>query len=276
MLRRRASIARESAGGTNLSPLRRKVRRTSTDYEKPLGPAKLYLDDLDDLVAELRKVVEEEREKALAPYVPSNSSSEEVKRLAQEARKSVEALHTVKIRVGGAEADEVEDLRSADSKDLRTVSIYSFDPTIRIYLTRSHATASVTAKAEEATLRALVDDIVEFVNRRRIFLIWRNSYAYIATFLLALFGLQSWVYWTDENRPNIQRYVLAGIYAAVALGNIIVFPIVSRRMGGVVIIPERRGESRGLTAQTRRDLVVALVGAIVGAILATIGGVLIK
>jgi hypothetical protein len=221
-------------------------------------------------------VAEEEGEKALAPYVASDSSSEEVKRAMQKARKSGEALYSVKIRVGGAEADEVDDLRSADPKDLQTVSISSFDPSIRIYLTRNHAIASITAKADEAGLRALVDDIVEFVKCRRVFLIWRNRLTYIATSLLVLSGLSSWAYLEDESRPKTQRYVLAGIYAAVALGNIIVLPIMSRRLGGVVIIPERRGESRGLTAQTRRDLVVALVGAVVGAILATIGAVLIK
>jgi hypothetical protein len=259
-----------------LSPLRREVRRTSTDYERPLGPAKLYLDDLDDLVAELRKVVEVRRERTLESLKASDSLSEELNQSMQKVREAEESLYRVYIGVRGAEADEVDDLRSASPKDLRVVSIYSLNPRIRVYLTPSHATASVTAKADEASLRALIDDIVEFVKRRRVFLIWRTGYMYFGAFLLAWVGLQSWAYLVDESRPKTERYLLATAYGAMALVTIVLLPIMSRRQGGVVIVPERRGESRGLTAQTRRDLMVAVVGAVVGFILTAIGAALIR
>jgi hypothetical protein len=60
-----------------LSPFRREVRRTSTDYEKPLGPAKLDLDDLDDLVVALQKLIDERRRTAPSPIRAGKCSEED-------------------------------------------------------------------------------------------------------------------------------------------------------------------------------------------------------
>ena len=61
----------------------------------------------------------------------------------------------------------------------------------------------------------------------------------------------------------------------VGLILLIVGGIAQRRGGSGVIIPERRSEVRGLSQANRRDLGIALAGAIVGAVVSGIAAFIV-
>jgi hypothetical protein len=68
------------------------------------------------------------------------------------------------------------------------------------------------------------------------------------------------------------------IFAGIVIGTLFATGLeqfLFRRFGSVVVVPERRDERRGFAKVTRRDTVIALVSAAIGAVLGTAGALLV-
>jgi hypothetical protein len=296
-----------------MSPLRRSVRQDYRVYERRLGPAKLYLDDIDDIVRSLREALDEakssarkKREEELTERMKSIErlkSSERLKSLAgvenrdkldpariellsdvQKAIKEslakpderLEKLYRIEIKASDAVADDVDDLRSATRDDLDRISISTYRPDVSVALRRNGARVFTFAEEEEWQARLLVDDIANFVKRRRAFLIRPSMpviFSLVLALLAALVGILLAVTDTDVSSDLLEFGILI---IGIAPFVFVFEQLNSYLSGSVVVIPERRSERRGLSATSRRDATIAIISAAVGAILGTIGAFLVE
>jgi hypothetical protein len=290
-----------------VSPLRRNIRQRSRAYERNLGPCKLYLDDLDDIVRTVREAASQERAASVKRRVgeirselglkpdedlregleniirqgnPDNRArAKNVLDLIKESEEGLvyEPLYEVELKAGDATAEEVEDLRSATNKELRKVEISCSRPSIVIWLHSIGAQVFSIAQDPDSDVRLLVDDIADFVNGRRVIVRRpRLGVLVLATVLLItgvglLLKFPRWAF----PYPRQGDWLLLGTLWLTLLLFVAVEQVVLRRLGSVVIVPERRDEMRGFSRVSRRDLVVALTSAIVGAFLATAGALIV-
>jgi hypothetical protein len=296
-----------------MSPLRRSVRQDYRVYERRLGPAKLYLDDIDDIVRSLREALEEakssarkEQEEELTARMKSIErlkASERLKSLGraengneldpkrmemlsdvQEAIKEslakpderLEKLYRIEIKASDAVADDVDDLRSATRGDLDRISISTYRPDVSVALRRNGARVFTFAEEEEWQARLLVDDIANFVNRRRAFVV-RPSMPVIFSLVLALLAVLVGILLaaTDADIPS-DLLEFGMLIIGIAPFFYVFEQLNSYLSGSVIVIPERRSERRGLSATSRRDATIAIVSAAVGAILGTVGTFLLE
>lgn len=283
-----------------MSPLRRELRQTSYTHEESLGPAKLFLDDLDDLMKLLREASEERRREYVSELherkrsepgqretgeggnreadgitrtAKADPDSKELRGAAERAivdgRKAVDDWFArrfrVELKVGDAVADEPDDLRHAPRKDLSRVRISVMD--IQLWVTLGPHYAKISAHVyqdDNLFARKLVDDTVRLINRRRLHI--------VLTWATALYLLGGGVFFALGALSAVNGD-LAGGAPLVATGAIlaVVPQFMLRRSGSVTIVPRRYSEARGLSDQNRREVFVAIVSAAIGAILGTIG-----
>jgi hypothetical protein len=171
------------------------------------------------------------------------------------------------LQAGEAAAENPDDLIEATPRELKSVIVTTSDPALRVNLLRRAADVSTTQTSAEA--RAMVDDVHGLLRRRRS--PWPGlgrtlalPLVYAAIFLVI--GVQNAGSGKPLNWPLVA--VTAGVlalYAAWDAYNI-------GRAGAVVLIPERRGTRRGLSAQTRSSWLVALVSAFLGVVATVLVG----
>jgi hypothetical protein len=210
-----------------------------------LGPAKLYLDDIDLIHQTLRRVGEE-RCKELPPG---------------------ETLSTavVSITAGEATADVAEDLSEARPEELRKVRISLGLPLVVVQLGYP-ASASVSALASDADGLAAAQGIRDYVNSRSR---WHSRLRPIRRPGDVLILIIALVISLLLRPPNVGlQYRLQAV--AVTLTAVLVTLtglnfFASYRAGSVRVIARKQSESRGLSADTRKQLLIGLAGAIVGA-----------
>jgi hypothetical protein len=207
-----------------------------------LGPSKLYIDDI-ALICDTLREASESRAKAT----------------------DTEAAPVV-ITAGEAMADSAEDLRDATPSELRSVRIALDRPLVSVDLwARS---ADVSAQSSDVDGKALALGIRDFVKSKRS---WRGINVFVngrEVLPIAFLPIACLVY----------HVVGLGWVAAIAvticlfLAGILVSVISIYRSGSTLIIPRKQSEVRGLSAENRRQLLIGLTGAIVGALIAGIAG----
>ncbi|MDG4826776.1 hypothetical protein O7635_33415 [Asanoa sp. WMMD1127] len=232
--------------------LHRQIRRTQPGevrHSITLGPARLYLEDLEAIVETLK-----------------DFASTAVEAGATEPP----AVRHVTIQAADAVADAVEDLKEATTAELNEVKVYVNGPSaVDLSLGNSHARIEVDAGDPDA--RALASDLAVFIGSRRSYTPPLRMYPGADLFALALtcavvaggaIALLQGSRWTSTWWFAAVSVVLFNI------GNLGINYFQARRLGCVEVVPERRKEKTRLSRQVRRDLVVVLVGAVVGGTLA--------
>jgi hypothetical protein len=260
-----------------VSPLKRSLRQNPLRYEERLGPSKLYLDDIEDLLSYLREAAEETRIEAIERIVEDmrkDRPSANIDDLKQEAGKMAESKFEVEFKAGEAVAEEAEDLRDSTPKELDDVSISCSHPAVAIVLSPGWARVlGLAAASDDDRTRNVVKDVAQFLRARRTVYVGghRTRLAILTTFGLVPVAL-AFIYWRNRNDWNVASTIALTFVLVTGL-----IPIVADRWimfrisGGVRIIPERRKDARLISSQTKRDILIAVLSAVVGSILGIAG-----
>lgn len=207
-------------------------QRPERHHERSLGFLRLYLDDLD----------------VLHQYLAAKTKE-------------------VEIRAGNRVADEITDLPSANSRLLRDISFETKTPSITVTLARSKAQAE-TYRADEDG-RALLDDVANLLKDEASVsvafrLLWFRVVELLVGLALLVLSVGLLV------RGDLYLAAMAGLACAFALLDPAIMGADRFSKGGVIFTAERRDEVRRSERQRRRELVFALVGTTVGAIVSGI------
>lgn len=126
-----------------MSPLKRNIRRGRTEHTVTLGPARLYLDDLEELWTAVQSLKADK-----GGPLPDWECN-------------------LQIRAGDAQADEIEDLAKASPKELRQVVLSNFRSGNPIRVRLGRASAYVAVESDDAEAVKLADEIKHYVDQRR-------------------------------------------------------------------------------------------------------------
>lgn len=233
-----------------------------------LGPARLYLDDIEAITASLETFVKERRAAEATEAKDTISKAKE-----PDSPDDV----SIELFAADAKADSIEDLRDATPEELNHLTIFCEDPTISIDLW--HIQAEVLTDRSNPEARALADDIAAFVKCRRSWSAsWRTRTGYIV-FTLGYFGLAAAASFiiglhSYASHHSGFTYVIVGlVFVAIAVFTAGLALIGGKDVPGtVIIIPTRRSESRRLSQRARRDLIIATIAAVGGGIVIAIAG----
>lgn len=206
------------------------------EYSRRLGLLRLHLNDLDDLMRLLKGRTGE-----------------------------------VSLKAGDAIADEPADLRDADARELRAVSLITNSPAVVVNLQQSDASARTTDSADDAKL--LVDDVYGLLRVRHSPLVGFSQALRLTAVGVAVVaaGLGFFVVFAAvRNRPDVSASDTA-VGASMILTATWVFLVVwaaigLRSSGSAVIVPERRSDQRGLTRQARREWTLGIATFALGAV----------
>lgn len=229
----------------------------SVEYN--LGPSKLYLDDIRLIYQTL-----------LDSAISARSADSEDSKAGQ----------PVDIFVSGATADAPEDLRDATPKELRYVSIISINPGVGVFLgSQFKSTIRVLSPSGEGIALAIRD----FVNGKRSFRgAFNNGFIWLGVALVqlipilnALQGAKAPIH-SKAWHPFFEDCITL---EAITVGAIIAFGLLTYwcrllpahisniLKSKVYVVPHKEGEVRGLSSETRKQLLIALAGAVLGGLI---------
>ncbi|HEU5025120.1 MAG TPA: hypothetical protein VFV01_09405 [Spirillospora sp.] len=213
-------------------PLRPVTHNSPRLTQKSIGPVKVDLSDVKDVIDLLR----------------DNCQS------------------IASIKVGKYEADEVEDFIDASAQDLRDIEITATSPDIQVVLTSDGAHAW-TQDEEPSTVR-LVEQIAEMLNKgdfsRKICYPW--SLLIPLAIMLVLMGVESANLAIGDHDYKF-GYGLFGV-AVISFSFFLWFvPRTFRERGAVEFIPLWRRERRSTSMGLQRTVATNLVGVTAGAVL---------
>ena len=214
-----------------------------------LGPSKLYIDDV----------------RLIYEHLVDDSKAR--------TRESGEEAAPVVITAGKATADLPEDLSEATPKELQTVRVALDRPLVTVDLWRRGA--GVTAQSSDPRATALARGIRDNVNSKRSLLgikVFKSSadgllIALIIVVCMTIISPLSY----SMHAPHVWL-----INSGSAVG-LFMFTILGRSFflylsGTIKVVPRKQNEVRGLTSETRKQLFIALAGAIVGGLIVGLAG----
>lgn len=233
-------------------PLHRIVLPISTEYRKTLGPARLYLNDIDEISSALQSYADLDRD----AYLGS---------LAHDEKLTNSKLFQVQLWVGDVQADGVDDLKDASRRELATVSLRLGQPFVIVVLSRHGSVVRAVITERDERLQETLDAIVRSINSRHLRIVPGISalLLYLSASLLLVSSLVGSIA-NSFSGQSLSYY--AGFTVSFALGLLMLFlpMFFARKYGSVAVIAERHAEVRAATTQTRRELLAALIGAVVG------------
>jgi hypothetical protein len=213
-----------------------------------LGPAKLYIDDIEVI----HKTLLEAAEKRKPELAEGESAS-------------------VVITAGEATADVPDDLSEARVEELRRIRLTLNNPVIVVELCYP-LQSRVSAMDSDADGRAVAEGIRDYVNGRSrwysglrpVRSLWDGlmlvgGLGIVVGFLIQAQSLGSWL-----------AYLLFVFGAIVVLSSANCY--LAYRHGAIRIISRRERENRSLSVEARRQLAIAIVGAIAGALILGVAG----
>lgn len=218
--------------------LHRKIR-VGTEDEAPyfgmhFGPATVYLDTVQAIVDVLTE--HGTRDDGVAPEVF--------------------------ISLGDFRADEVDDLRDARRDELKTLRL-SVQDFAYVRLWEDLAGLSVPNTPEGKTLgRAIAARINEQRTWRDWLWVSRPIQAILATLLALALLFYLWNPSAGETDPWAVPVAAGLLFCVVAVG----WVTMRTRRFVVRVVPQRPGELRGLSRETRRALSIAVAAALIGAV----------
>lgn len=199
--------------------------REGVDLELP--NIKLYLDDLDDLVAFLDQHCEK-----------------------------------VEIHMLGGRADSADDLRDATPHELGFVTIEGTSPNIRVEL--HHHGARIVSYDPAPGVRVIAEDAGRLLAQRkrsnleRQFWLWLPGPSLVLLFL-GLYWLRPWLFIIAAVLVAFLASTVVGIYTGR------IAPLASP--SAATIVPTRRGEATRIGIDRRITLVLAIIGLVTAAAL---------
>src|SRR5258708_10782498 len=238
-----------------MSPLRRQIRSYGP-YRVTLGPAKLFLDDIQDIISAIESFIVK-RQKEEGSSLTANGKEEPSEPSA------------VVIVAGNAIADSVEDLREASKEELNHLSLVLESPHFNIDLW--HIDADITTVRDDLEARTLADDIAAFVKSKRALFrgVWLASVGLAYLIILGAGNLSVAIYQVKHHGP----YLPSLVFGIMFLGSGVLFSITAYRrsshLGTVRVVAMRRNESRRLSSRARRDIFIAVVASVLGGLLKT-------
>lgn len=238
--------------------LRREIKIETEDagpIRFRLGPARLYLNDVELIYETLL---------AAASKKAVDSSTDD-----SQDNKAASII----ITAGEARADHPCDLRDAQPEELQKVRIAMKDPAISIDLYRRYANISTVSSDSEA--KELAAAIHSFVNRhyspRAAYHFWGSAeiVLFFLSLTLATLIITAAVTLADTYALTFLAVIVAALVVILTAGGNCWF---TYRIGAVRLIPRRENEVRGLSAETRKQLMIALAGAIIGGLVVGLAG----
>lgn len=216
-----------------------------------LGPSKLYLDDIRLICKTLRK-----------------ASEADVK-----DSKEIRAAAPVVIAAGKAIAESAEDLRDAWPDELRTLKIALGRPVVSVELYRR--SAAVTAQSSDVEGRAIALGVRDYVNGKRslagvkIFKSPGDALLIMLIIVACLAIISTIIYFTNAPRPWL---IIPGSAVGLFVLATLIRSLFLYLTGTIKVVPREHSEVRGLTLEARKQLLIALAGAIVGGLIVGIAG----
>lgn len=240
-----------------MSALKREIKPQMSTHKTRLGPAKLCLDDVRDLLDAVKVFQEDstKKEKGAPAVQAANEPSEESR--------------PVTLLAGNAVAESVDDLKEATPEELGHISIVSREPRIEIDLW--HAWAEVTVDTQDVTSRAFADSVAKYIKERRVnplTLALRISDWLIAPSFLVLGVFLCFFYPERQTALSILGTLFLG--GAFAGPGFRVYWV--RKLGSVKIDPVWRNEKRRLSSQARINIAIAIGAALLGAAITSVAG----
>jgi hypothetical protein len=237
-----------------------KLEKNEKIVEYNLGPSKLYLDDI-------RLIYQRLLDSAISERSADSGDGK--------------ADPPVGIFVSGAIADAPEDLRDATPKELRRVSIISTNLGIGVFL-GSQYTSKIEVWSPSKGDR-IASAIRDFVNGKRSFrgafdnrFIWLGlASAQLILILNAPQGAKAPIH-SNAWHPFFEDCLTL---EAITAGAIIAFGLLTywcrllpahiRNIlsSKVYVVPHMEAEVRGLSSETRKQLLIALAGAVLGGLI---------
>lgn len=212
-----------------------------------LGPSKLYLDDIQLIHKTL------------------NDASEA---RAKDGEESGNAAPVV-ISAGEGTADLPEDLRAAWPEELQTVEIAVGRPVVSVELYRRAAV--VTAQSSDIEGTAVALSVRDYVNSKRslagVKIFKSSGDAFLVTLIVVacMAIISTVIYFTNVSNPWLIISVSAvGLFLLASL----IRSFFLYLTGTIKVVPRERNEVR----EVRRQLLIALAGAVAGALIAGIAG----
>lgn len=205
-----------------------------------IGPSKLYLDDL-QMIYDTLVVAAEQR-------ISDSKTGSAV---------------SIEIKAGDASADEIIDLRDARAEEVKRVRISLRDPLVTVRLLRTYA--DVSGLTTDSSSLELAAGIRDHINSRRSRIVAATSYPLMyLLFMIAAVGgdvtdiAENWTYHPTEAVVTAigATFVFLALGAVTSLG-------LAYRFGGVRVICRKENEVRSLSADTRKQLIIAVVGAVI-------------
>jgi hypothetical protein len=244
-----------------LSPLKRAIQPAAdAPFSIPLGPASFYLDDVKDI------------HDALIEFSARQASSA----VADDGKPPDSNVGLVEIRALNATADEIKDLQDATRAELNHLSLILSSPKIRIDLwSRS---AEVIAESDSPSVLSFAGGIASYVTTRKSWVaVWKMlpvglllALPIVAALTVGRAVSKSSSLYFKLNQTN----AIAGlVYCAFVIANLVLYYRQRRHI--VKVRPSWRNESRHLTGQMRRELIIALIGAVVLGLLGFWAGLLV-
>ncbi|WP_329149499.1 hypothetical protein OIU91_23255 [Streptomyces sp. NBC_01456] len=165
-------------------------------------------------------------------------------------------------------AELPEDLEDASSEELRRVRLALKKPLISVDLW--YRMADVTAQSSDAEGQAVALSIRDYVNNRRY---WRGGFCFFDNFrevLLFGAGIIAAIVLVviDHSRWPFSLTIAVMASASTWVLN----TVLAYQTGTVRVVPHRQRTARRLSAETRKQVIAGLVGAIVGAALIGVAG----
>jgi hypothetical protein len=215
-----------------VTPLDRSASEEYTYYRK-IGGLRLYLDDVEDIVALLKRAG---------------------------------AMQVVLCAGPGIAEDGAEDLRSATSKELRSVSVQSFNPDLIVNLSLLNGFVATTNR-KKAT-RAIVDDVYGLLAmQRRSFVLPATPVIAAGAFLVALILCAPYFITTMRDPKEILWQILVnGIY--IIGGLLIVGWLSIKALTGkfIVVIRQWRRDRLMLINDIKKDTWKVLLPVVLAAL----------
>lgn len=214
-----------------------------------LGPSKLYIDDI----------------RLIYSLLLENSKAR--------TGESGEEAAPVVITAGKATADLPEDLSEARPEELQTVRVALDRPLVAVDLRRRGAV--VTAQSSDPRATALARGIRDDVNSKRsmvgikVFKSPADGFLTVLIVLICAAIISPLSY--SMHAPHvwlINSASAAGLFICAILGRSFFLYL----SGTVKVVPKTQNEIRGLTSETRKQLFIALAGAIVGGLIVGVAG----
>jgi hypothetical protein len=136
--------------------------------------------------------------------------------------------------------------------------------------------ADISTDNDNMETRALADDIAAFISRKRPFpfyspmrfSIYPLISLYILTFIVGGIG----AYQKIALNKGLSYVILSLVFLA---GDFIMTFFTLRQsytLGSIRIVPARRAESHRLSGRTRRDIAIAVIASILGAVIIALAG----